>query len=336
MKAVTVGSITWNLADSFGRVALEIERAFKDDGWHVNTVGGHAPNPVYIPTFLSVLIGNPARHPRYGALTNAGRKIALSMFESTQLPEGWVQSLNRSAEVIVPCQWNVDVFKEQGVTVPIHKIPLGVSDAFHYVPRTEGKVFRFLAFGDRGDRKFWNKALFAFIKAFRDRDDVELVLKSRFVPKGFGNKNVREIVSNYTDAEMQALYASCDCLIFPTSGEGFGMPPREFAMTGGLPLVTNYGGLADDLDQWGLPLEAHLEPAWQGHEEYDGLGQWGAVDADELADKLLEVQAMSLEARNEMGKRFSENVERLYSWERFGTDVLRIAEGSENANRISA
>ena len=43
--------------------------------------------------------------------------VSYTMFEATKLPEGWAEEINRFAQaLIVPCAWNAEVFRENGVT----------------------------------------------------------------------------------------------------------------------------------------------------------------------------------------------------------------------------
>ena len=46
-------------------------------------------------------------------------------------------------------------------------------------------------------------------------------------------------------AELPGLYTSCDCLVHPYRGEGFGLPILE-AMACGLPVIVTAGGASDD------------------------------------------------------------------------------------------
>lgn len=52
-----------------------------------------------------------------------GRRIfGYTVWELETLPAHWPAILNRLDGVIVPCRWNVDVFRRCGVTVPIHVV----------------------------------------------------------------------------------------------------------------------------------------------------------------------------------------------------------------------
>ena len=64
--------------------------------------------------------------------------VAYTMFEATKLPPGWAAEINRYARaLIVPCAWNVEVFRANGVTVPIRVVKWGV-DAADYPTRGHG------------------------------------------------------------------------------------------------------------------------------------------------------------------------------------------------------
>jgi len=327
-KVINVCSPSWAVSRSFGRMAVEVKNGLEARGWMVNTIGNNPPNRLFVPCFTSVLIGHPSSFSKYGVPGLYGKRIYLGMFESTKLPASWAAEVNQLDAVIVPCQWNKQVFADNDITVPVSVAPLGISESFRYARRKPNNVFRFLAFGDRGRRKGADRAPLAFVRAFGKRDDVELVFKQHdYFVDGATNANIRVINEAYTEEQLNALYASCDAMIFPSCGEGFGLPPREFAATGGIPIATNYGGLADDLLDWGIPLACGTEPAWVGHPMFDGLGEWADPDMDDLVEKMHMVRDLPLDERNRMGFNFFRNVRRLYYWDKLVDEIERVLVG---------
>lgn len=326
MNVVTMASPTWNKSESYGRIACEGRDYLQKKGVIVNTIGADAPNDLFLPTLTNILHGYPTNFKDFSDIANYGIKIVQTAWESTVLPPKWAENLNACTAVLVPCHWNAEVFKACGVTVPVHVVAEGISQEFHYQERHQRDVFRFIAIGDRGQRKGFIEAISAFFMAFGKRTDVELVIKSRSLAENspllhLTNSNIKVINEDYTDEQMQALYASCDCMIFPAHGEGFALPPREFAASGGIALATNYGGMADDIEGWGIPLPYKLVEAWPFHPDFKGLGEWPDADMEATADLMKKFSEMSLEGRNQIGKRFSDAALKLYQWNNYGESL---------------
>ena len=173
-----------------------------------------------------------------------------TMWESSKPPIFWKDQINIYDRLIVPCKQNVKAFKDLGVNVPIHEVGLGVDEKFWaYKERsTRGKT-RFLMFAnanwDNG-RKNYATGLKAFLNALKVRKDIELVLKltTGEVPSFLRNlPNVTVIKEKYTKEKLRELVYSCDCLLSPTKGEGYGLPQRE-AMATGIPVIASgFAGL---------------------------------------------------------------------------------------------
>lgn len=337
-NAITIGCSTWNKSASYGRIAVETKDYLEKKGFWVNTVGRESPNRIFHPSLLNFLIGYPTNYHHFGMITQFGRRVGFATFESSEIPDSWIQYLNQCDAVMVPCTWNKTVFEHCGVTKPIRVVPHGISNDFYYVPRPKREIFRFLTIGDRGQRKGFIEAISAFVINFKDREDVELVIKARELRESdqvmnLINPNIRVINEDYTDAQMQSLYASADCMVFAAHGEGFGWPPREFATTGGIALATRFSGLADELDHWGIGLGYDLVPAWPippaNFENFRGLGQWADVDVEVLADEMLRIYKMPYEERITMGKKFSDFATGHYRWGYHGDALLQMLGLSE-------
>jgi glycosyltransferase involved in cell wall biosynthesis len=322
---INVFAHSWNSADSYGRVAIETAAAIeRTRGVHINRFGDEGS--LIKPAFGGILTAYPSQFHLYGGLAQFGRRIALTMFESDQIPSDWIEPLNRCDEVVVTSRWLVDVFKQCGVTTPVQALHLGVNaDMFPYKARKPKKPFTFIAIGDGGLRKGSHHAMFAFLRAFGDSPDVRLIIKARNYPiDRFANSNIVLMKDELSDEELYQLYCECDCMVFPSAGEGFGFPPREFAATGGLVIATNWSGTADDIEQWGLPLSYKLVPAWMSDKKFAGLGQWAEPDQNQLVAMMKLAASMPALTRMSFGRWASMNVRRLYSWDKFGASIYDL------------
>lgn len=330
MSIINLFSPTWDACDSYGRLASELASGFEACGYHVNQFGDDAPeNQSVRPAFGGLFLGYPTLfsefyEAKYGAFASMGPRVAITMFESTRLPDGWAENLNRCDAVVVPAHFLVDVFREAGVGTPVEVVPLGISNAFTNVTRRavpeNGEPFTFLCIGDRGLRKGWHKVSMAFVRAFGNDMAYRLIIKRRS-PMQFTNPNFEAIPDDYSDAEMADLYRRAHVMVFPSAGEGFGLPPREFAATGGVVLATNWGGTADNLSQWGISLPYTLVDAWEDKSEwFHKLGQWADVDIDVLADQMHFI-ADHFENYADFGVRAAGFVRSHYRWESFARRV---------------
>lgn len=258
-------SPTWERIESYGRIARELAQRVSP-------------------------LGSARLVLCYPDVPHTAHDVILTMWESTKLPPGWVDAINTYRACIVPSRWCAEVFKANGVTVPLHIVPLGVSDTFRYSPRKSGDPFTFLALADRGRRKHWDTSVFAFIKAFGVDPHYRLVLKTRRLNAlRLANPNITVLADDIDEQAIAQLYAACDCMSFPSASEGFGFPPREFAATGGDVLVTRWSGTADDLDAWGIALDDfQMEDAFRMDDHWGNYdaGEWAAPSVDELAEKM--------------------------------------------------
>lgn len=239
-------------------------------------------------------VDNPAlvmTVPEWWQDITAPRFVGYTMFEATRLPGNYVQEINAHAELcLVPCVWCEEIFRESGVTTPIKVVRWGIDTQDYYpLPRSHRPdEYTFLWSGTPDFRKGWDVAYRAFCKAFGKRTDVRLVLHFRKMPRGvvgFGDQNVDAIEGLYDRPELRTLLQSADCFVFPSRGEGWGLPPREAAATGLPVITTNYGGLAEEIDQWAIPLNVKgMSVADFGWWRKGEIGEWAEPDIDHLVE----------------------------------------------------
>jgi glycosyltransferase involved in cell wall biosynthesis len=173
-------------------------------------------------------------------------------------------------------QTRADVVELLGVASErVVVIPAGVDERFHPSERDadwlrerfgiDGRYV--LCVGTLEPRKNLVGALRAFRLAAAERDDVVLAIVG-----GAGWRNeayerelaaggpVRVVATGYvSDAELVRLYGGAECFLFPSLGEGFGMPVLE-AMACGTPVVaSNRPALPEVVGEGGLMADP-LDP----------------------------------------------------------------------------
>lgn len=326
-RVVSIYSPQWDEMDSYGILARKIAERTEAT---VNRLSlNDADGTTLIPAPGGIVLGYPTLLEKYSPLVTLGRKVAVTMFESTVLPEGWVEALNQFDAVVVPSEFVWQVFRDNGVTVPIAIVPLGIDAAYLRVQRQPraNRPYTFLAIADRGVRKGWDLAWHAFRSAFGDSEEHKLILKCRedgMRQLKSGDANVEILRADLSVEEMAALYARCDCMVFPTRGEGFGLPPREFAATGGVVLATGWGGTLDDIRYWGHPIAHKLVPAWPNEPKFTGkCGLWAEPDVNTLTDMMATVAKYEAIFADSMALRVNK-VRKLYQWNAFADAVLDI------------
>jgi len=277
---------------------------------------------------ITVFYGQPGLEPHLRKLWRVRTRAKFlwySMFECSVPPPGWVDviegrlpGVDPADGLCVPSTWVGEMFRENGITKPIHVIPHGVDGAeFPYIERDADRPFTFLWQGvSPNDRK----GGWLVREAFEELDfpDAWLVLKW-WNGRGFywrdRDKRIEHIGQKLTDADMLKLFRRCDCSVNPTSGEGFGLIPLEHAATGMATVVTGWSGPADyvrDTHMW--ELDYRLGHSVFGH----GAGIEDAVDAKPDMNSLREAMGWLYENPDKaiaIGKKSSKRIHKVWTWE---------------------
>jgi hypothetical protein len=195
--------------------------------------------------------------------------VAFAMHELDHLPDAkrdWVDICNRLDLLITPTEWNREMWRAEGVTVPIEIVPLGV-DVDSYFPPC-GRTCTFLALhenlGGSSSREDWRHTLRAYCAAFTAADDVRLVIKTwKWKPEEWREAH-RQVLLDYgleestaptidvidhrlDTAEMRALYQSAWLFIKNANREGWSLPCTEAVACGGRVAATRIEPLLSHL-----------------------------------------------------------------------------------------
>ena len=118
------------------------------------------------------------------------RIVGYTVWETDRLQAHWIPILNRLDHLLVPCTWNRDLFRDQGVRVPISVLPHLPGPArpashlrWSALP-AEDLVFYCIE--TWSVRKNLDQALTLFRQCFSQTDGVRLVLKSTPWPEDGG------------------------------------------------------------------------------------------------------------------------------------------------------
>ena len=87
---------------------------------------------------IQIIHLTPENYPR---LIKPNRyNIAYATWETSKLPAGWADLINKCDEVWVPCLHNIEVFKTSGVTIPIYCVPHTFDEQYVFDEECEESV----------------------------------------------------------------------------------------------------------------------------------------------------------------------------------------------------
>jgi len=244
-------------------------------------------------------------------------KIIYTMFESTKIPDDWIDYLEMADLILVPSKWCADVFKKSGIKTRV--VPLGFDDkVFTYrdreLKREADKDFYFLHYNAFNVRKGFQEVFKAFVREFKKDEPVKLVLKTTldYIPLPITKTQYPNIIiklGKVSDYELAEICYQADCFVFPSRGEGFGMTPLE-AMGTGLPaIIPNAHGLTEYFNPDFMYEVKVKEECPAIYAKYKGIdvGKMSVCDVDDLRKKMRWVYDHQAEAM-EKGKKASEYV----------------------------
>lgn len=195
-------------------------------------------------------------------IKKSSRSVGFAVFETFQPPETWVDILNTNDAIIVPSQFNYKIFSHMSIQKPIYYIPHCIDfDIYNRLikPMYDFDKFTFLFLGIWKERKGYKQLFEAWLREFREEDNVQLIIKTDRPKKAeqYLAKVVKELGINkgfapiifenkvFDEKELPNFIKSVDCLVSPTMGEGFCYPGLQCMALGVPVIITDYSGQQD-------------------------------------------------------------------------------------------
>lgn len=231
-------------------------------------------------------------NPLYYQLRNK-YKVGYTPWESTKVPKNWLYNMSQCDEIWATSNFVKEIYEQNNVHTNIHVIPHGVTPEWEISERNLIGKFNFLHVGGDSKRKNAQLAVDAFLELYDGNLDYQLVLKynkychaeiylNGSLVSAINHPQIIGIPDILDTEDLVKLYHKCHCLIYPTSGEGFGLIPLE-AMATGLPTILTDATGCKDYSHFGIPISATITKAdWHDHVYNDDTGYWAAPDFDEI------------------------------------------------------
>jgi glycosyltransferase involved in cell wall biosynthesis len=234
------------------------------------------------------------------------------MWETSRINTFIAKEFNEVSHIIVPCQWNYEVFRESGINCPITVVPLGVNTTnYSYSDPIDKNTFVF-GTGNNDYRKRLKDVIRCFCRAFHPKiKDVKLKIKVSPTDDvgSYVDNRIEILQKNISQVELSNWYKTIDIFVSGAYAEGWGLMQHE-SMSCGKPLISPcYGGVKDFFNSdVGYPID---------YKEVMATGAWSHSNgfwADFSEDSMIETMRWCYNNREnvyEKGRLASKKVETL-------------------------
>ncbi len=235
-----------------------------------------------------------------------GKRIGFSIFELDKFSKLELHHFRSQDELVCCSRWAIGTLLENGMTQPIHVVPLGVdTDIFHpnyhkdYLKRKSPGSTVFINAGKKEARKGHDFLLKCFNKAFNENDNVELHMiwanrildyqhpkESAAWDRMYLGSKLGSKITLYpwlsSQKEVAQLMTNADCGVFPARAEGFNLDLLECLACGIRVITTNVTAHTEYINNYNsmiMPVSGS-EIAYDGIFFKDNIGQWASFDGE--------------------------------------------------------
>lgn len=272
--------------------------------------------------------------------------IGFTYWETNALKKDWVDQMNRMDEIWTTSEFMKNVFINSGVRKPVYAFKLGVDQKLYSPSKKKShKPFTFLSMGSPSTRKNSQMAVDAFLHLFSRDENYKLIYKSNGPPDArlhkdtssqvfiHGHPRIKVIDWRLSESLLSALYDEANCLLYPTSGEGWGLIPFQ-AIAKGIPTICTNATACVEYAEMSVPLDYK----WSKINMtgiYNNTGEWAEPNFDDLCDKMLYVVKNYDDVSNktlEGAKHINENM----TWEKVTREYAERLWQILNDTRVKA
>jgi len=283
------------------------------------------------------------------------KNVGYVVWETTKLPTDWVEMMNGMDKILTCCDWNVDVYKESGVTVPVGAVPHGIEMAEfdgikpYHVKGINEDTFVFYDIFQFMERKNPAALVRAYWHAFQNDENVALVLKTyrtnysdkdkslilqtmkrlkEVTPMPNKHAKVYLVLDQLSRNEILALHARGDCFVSLDRGEGFGLNGFTAGACATPIIVTGFGGALEYAKPDNSYLvDYSLQPVFGmlGGPWYKGDQLWAAPNVCH-ASNLMGQAYKNREEAKQKGANLKKYIQENFTWEKVAQKMIEEIE----------